>query len=69
MDDSIKMKGGGGNTSWGGGSDPGGGALATSQCGVENLLALESDASCEFRSLNIWLEETMRLGLPPVPHI
>ncbi|KAH9975395.1 hypothetical protein BGW80DRAFT_1250970 [Lactifluus volemus] len=58
MDDGVEMKGGGGDTSWGGGSNPGGGALATSQRGVENLLTLESDASCEFRSLNIWLEET-----------
>ncbi|KAH9954553.1 hypothetical protein BGW80DRAFT_1258669 [Lactifluus volemus] len=58
MDDGIEMKGGSGDTSWGGSSDPGSGALATSQHGVENLLTLESDASCEFRSLNIWLEET-----------
>jgi hypothetical protein len=36
---------------------------------VENLLTLDSDASCEFRSLNVWLEETVRLGLLPVPHI
>ncbi|KAH9980065.1 hypothetical protein BGW80DRAFT_1454605 [Lactifluus volemus] len=50
MDDGVEMKGGGSDTSWGGGSDPGGGALATSQRGVENLLTLESDASCEFRS-------------------
>ncbi|KAH9956134.1 hypothetical protein BGW80DRAFT_1466605 [Lactifluus volemus] len=67
MDDGVEMKGGGGDTSWGGGSDPGGGALATSQRGVENLLTLESDASCEFRSLNIWLEETSQRSPPPSP--
>lgn len=35
---------------------------------VENVLTLVNDTSCEFRSLNVWLEETVRSGLP-VPHI
>jgi hypothetical protein len=35
---------------------------------VENVLTLDEDASGEFRSLNVWLEETVRLGFT-VPHM
>jgi hypothetical protein len=30
---------------------------------LENVLTLDGDASGEFRSLNVWLEETVRLGI------
>ena len=29
---------------------------------LENMLTLDDDASREFRSLNVWLEETVRLS-------
>jgi hypothetical protein len=35
---------------------------------VQNVFTLNEDASGEFRSLNVWLEETVRLGIT-VPHI
>jgi hypothetical protein len=34
---------------------------------LENMLSLDDDVSDEFRRLNVWLEETVRLLIPLLP--